>query len=533
MFKHLLISLIILSSTSLCFAQNSDSDIEKILSPLRLDTPRDTMRSFMQAMTAYKKGVETGQPQLIDQIDQAARTFNLSETPFVLRQEVGKEIAIFLKEVIDRVIVIDYSLIPDDPEVSSWRLKNTDINIVKVTEGEQKGLFLFSASTAYRAKEFYQKVKHLEYLKGSGLGALYKPPWYKKYIPIWAKNQTFLLPNWQWVILFLSIFVGLLLKKSTKFILRFILKFTNRDMLRWQNKSLAAIERPSGTIVASAFWLFALYIFQFEGRTLSILTVAVQVIFSISIVWACYRLTDVFSEFIQEVADKTSTPLDDHLVPLASKSMRIFVIIFGSLITFQGLGFNVMSVLAGLGLGGLAFALAAKDACANLFGSIMILLDRPFAIGDWIVAGDVEGTVEEIGFRSTRIRTFYSSSISVPNSSLANANIDNMGVRHYRRMKADLGITYDTPPDKVEAFTEGIKNIIRANPYTRKDYFHVCFTQYGDFSLNIMVYLFLTSKDWSDELKEKQNLLLEILRLAKKLGVEFAFPTQTLHMVKE
>ena len=105
-----------------------------------------------------------------------------------------------------------------------------------------------------------------------------------------------------------------------------------------------------------------------------------------------------------------------------------------------------------------------------------------------------------------------------------------MGRREYRRIKAVLGLTYDTPPEKMEAFLEGIKNIIKANPYTRKDYYHVVFDSYGDFSLNVLVYCFLKVPDWSAELVERQNIYLEILRLAKDVGVEFAFPTQTLHV---
>jgi MscS family membrane protein len=189
-----------------------------------------------------------------------------------------------------------------------------------------------------------------------------------------------------------------------------------------------------------------------------------------------------------------------------------------------------MSLLAGLGLGGLAFALAAKDTAANVFGSIMILWDRPFVVGDWIRVGAAEGTVEEIGFRSTRIRTFYDSQISVPNSQMANVEVDNLGRRLYRRTRQILGVTYDTSPEKMELFLEGLKNIIKASPVTRKDYFHVVFAGYGSSSLEVMLYYFLKVSDWSQELIAKQNINLEILRLAKELNVDFAFPTQTLHV---
>ena len=147
---------------------------------------------------------------------------------------------------------------------------------------------------------------------------------------------------------------------------------------------------------------------------------------------------------------------DGQLVPLVKKALRVSVVVMGLLVMFQKLGVEVVSVLAVLGLGGLAFALAAKDTCANLFGSVIILLDRPFHIGDQVIIGKTEGSVKSIGFRSARIRTFYNSVISVPNSVLANANIDNMGRREYRRIKAFLGATYDTPPAKIEAFIDGI-----------------------------------------------------------------------------
>jgi MscS family membrane protein len=229
-------------------------------------------------------------------------------------------------------------------------------------------------------------------------------------------------------------------------------------------------------------------------------------------------------------ADKTKVGLDQQLIPIVTKSLRIFVVVFGSLIAFQNLGINVMSLVAGLGLGGLAFALAAKDTAANLFGSVMIFSDSPFRVGDWVKFGGVEGTVEQVGFRSTKVRTFYNSLITVPNAVVASAAVDNMGRRQYRRVYTKLAVTYGTSPDEMEAFLEGIKNIIKANPTTRKDYFHVIFSGYGDSALEVMVYFFLEVPDWGQELIQRQNIYLEILRLAKELKVSFAFPSQSLYV---
>ena len=508
---------------------------ESLLFPIKLDNPRDTMRSYMDAMKDYKQGMETRNKPLKKRLKDATRCLNLEDTPFVLREEKGEEIAILLKEVIDRIIVIDFEKIPEDTggignPLLRWRLKGTEITISRVESGDHAGEYLFSKETVYRAKEFYNIVKHIPYLPGSGGGAYHKDPWLEKVLPDWARKKWLFFPNWQWIGLFFAILLGLVLKTLVQYIVHLLKIVTKKTNSKLDDRLLYAIDRPIGLIVASLFWFFSIIVLQYEGMALVILTATIQVILSISIIWLIYRLVDIFAVYVESFTSSTESTLDDQLVPLVQKALKIFVIVFGTLVMFQNLGVNVLSVLAGLGLGGLAFALAARDMCANLFGSIMILLDRPFNIGDWVVANNTEGTVEEIGFRSTRIRTFYNSLVTVPNSLLANSNIDNMGKREFRRIKAYIGVTYDTPPSSMESFLEGIKNIIKANPYTRKDYYHVVFNEYGNSCLQIMLYCFLKVPDWAAELVERQNIFLEIFRLADKLGIEFAFPTQSLHV---
>ncbi len=514
----------------LLFSTISTSQARSPLEPVKTDHPRDTMVTFMQAMNDYRQGLESGNTKQLNRINDAIRTLNLKDLPVITKKEQGKKAAILLKEVIDRIIIIRPEFIPNSIEIERWRLKDTEITIAKVMDGDRTGEFLFTPSTVERAEEFFAKVKDLPYLKNSGRGAMFRESWDLEYFPSWAQKQVLGVCYWQALGLFIAILFGFILKTLAEFIVKGIKVFITEEESSFRYRFIRALEKPIGLLIASAFWFFSIHYLRFEGESLALLTGVIQVILGISVIWAAYRLVDVVSLTLHKWADRTESDLDDQLVPMLTKSLRIFIVVFGILLIFQNLGFNVMSLLAGLGLGGLAFALAAKDTAANLFGSIMILLDRPFRVGDWIRNSSVEGTVEHIGFRSTRIRTFYNSLISIPNSILATTNIDNMGLREYRRVRADLGVTYDTPPEKIEAFIEGIKNIIQANPSTRKDYFHVVFNGYGSFSLDIMVYYFLTVPDWTDELIEKQNIFLEILRLAHNLEVDFAYPTQTLHM---
>jgi MscS family membrane protein len=213
--------------------------------------------------------------------------------------------------------------------------------------------------------------------------------------------------------------------------------------------------------------------------------------------------------------------------------LKVFIVAFGFIYGAQYLDINIVPLITGLGIGGLAFAFAAKDTIENFFGSIAVILDRPFEVGDWVVVEGIEGTVEELGFRSTRIRTFYNSQVTVPNSVLVRAKVDNYGRRRYRRWKTYIGLQYDTPPEKLLAFTEGIRELVRQHPYTRKDFYQVWCHDFGDSSFNILLYVFHLVPDWATELRERERLFIDIVRLADRLGVQFAFPTRTIHLYTE
>jgi MscS family membrane protein len=218
------------------------------------------------------------------------------------------------------------------------------------------------------------------------------------------------------------------------------------------------------------------------------------------------------------------------MVPLVRKTLKSFIVIVGGLFILENLNIPILPLLTGLSIGGLAFALAAQDTIKNFFGSLMIFIDKPFQFGDWITSGDIDGTVEEVGFRSTRIRTFRNSVVYVPNGNLADSTIDNHGLRKYRRFYTQIAMTYDTPAELIELFVEGLKKIVEVHPNTRKDNYNIYFNDMADSSLNVMFYIFFNVPNWGDELKARHEVLIEVVKLAEKLGVNFAFPTQTLHI---
>ena len=211
--------------------------------------------------------------------------------------------------------------------------------------------------------------------------------------------------------------------------------------------------------------------------------------------------------------------------------MRLVGIAIAVGLLIQGayeLGFPAYSVLAGLGVGGLAVALAARDSLANLLGSMLIMIEKPFRVGHYVKVSGGEGTVEDVGFRSTRIRTPDNSLISIPNNSVVNATVENLSLRRMRRQRFLIQVTYDTPREKLKELMAGIKQLITDHPLTNKTNFNVRFNDFGESSLNILVYFHIETTDYSGELEAREEILLQIMDLAKQLGIDFAFPTRTL-----
>lgn len=280
-------------------------------------------------------------------------------------------------------------------------------------------------------------------------------------------------------------------------------------------------------VISSLFVRLLQLPIEVVSGTLKLLNAAKPLVITI----VFYKIVDVVALYFAKLAEKTESTLDDQLVPLLRKTLKAFVVIVGTLFVLkEGLEVDIVPFLTGLSIGGLAFALAAQDTIKNFFGSIMIFIDKPFQVGDWITSGDVDGTVEEVGFRSTRVRTFRNSVMYIPNGKIADATIDNHGLRQYRRFFTTLTITYDTPPHLVEAFVEGLKQIVANHPDTRKDYYNVYFNNLSSYSQDIMFYIFFEVPTWPEELRCRHEILIQIVKLANSLGVRFAFPTQTLHM---
>ena len=248
--------------------------------------------------------------------------------------------------------------------------------------------------------------------------------------------------------------------------------------------------------------------------------------------WTGFRLLDALSVLLMEFADRTDSRLDDQLVPLLRKAAKTFLTALAFILVAQNMGYSVSGLIAGLGIGGLALAMAAKDTLANLFGSLMILIDRPFHHGDWITFPGGDGVVEEIGLRSTRIRTFSKTVVSIPNQALANATVENHSLMPKRRIKFTLGVTYESTVTQVSSLVQRIEEYLKGNPDIDQEFMLVKFTDFNSSSLDLFIYCFTATTDWTKHLSVKQDVNLRMMELVEEMGMSIAFPTQTVHLVE-
>ena len=454
---------------------------------------------------------------------EAGALFDLSDVPRPDRDTIGARAAADLFNYFNRKA----PRIRDIPRKSKGPTHTIgDVVLVKLEDGTWR----ISKETLQQATALYDAVRDQDVKRGKS-DVSTSETWLRDRMPEWLRETTFLLANWQWLGLLILILVGLIASAIGGFL---FFKIGQR-MARVRGVELKRghkVGRPFGLVAMAAFWWFGLGFLLLPVNAHSIFMLAARFLLMAGVVLSINRVVDWIMEVFAGLAEKTESKFDDLLVPMVRRAMKVFVVALGIVWIADNLEMDVGALLAGLGIGGVALALAAKDTIANFFGALTVLTDRPFEVGDWIIMGDIEGTVTDVRFRSSRVRTFYDSVITFPNSILLTKHVDNLGRRQYRRFKTTLGVTYDTPPDKLESFIEGIRELLRKHPYTRRDYYHVYFHGYGANSLDILIYCFFTAPNWATELRERQRLLMDILRLARKLEVEFAFPTRTLHMIQ-
>ena len=254
-----------------------------------------------------------------------------------------------------------------------------------------------------------------------------------------------------------------------------------------------------------------------------------------AIFWFLYGLVAILDARLLRWAAATESTIDDIFAPLVGKTLRIFIIVIAGVILIQNItGLKIGPLVASLGIGGLAVALAAKESIANFFGTLTILFDKPFQVGDRVILDKYDGNVENVGFRSTRIRLLSGHLVSIPNEKVVNSGVENIAKRPFIKWMSSIGITYDTPPEKVEKAVHIIREIVENHEGMKEDFPpRVFFNGFNESSLNIQIIIWYHPPNYWDLQAWVQNAFLEIMRRFEAENIEFAFPTRTLYMASD
>lgn len=451
-----------------------------------------------------------------------------AKTIFGLKGEEAIEKAIKLKKILDgKGLKVDFTIVPNKinfSDTTAYKIGNHyllfPVRLPEIYVEKYDDEWLYSRETISKIDELYLEVYP------------WQISWLQESIPKYGKNKLFGIQYWQYLGLFGLLLFSIVFFYIFKHLLFFILR---KIQFLITHKSSDRITITLRKLARPLVLLLIIYVFkkivpslQFGLAINTFLFLAFNIVQVVFWIYVFLKLVSLLMTIYEEHTKKTHIKLDDQLVPILTHFLTGIVLFLGFLKLLTLFGIPATSVLAGASIGGLALALASQDTVKNLIGTFMIFLDKPFHIGDWIEAGVVKGTVEEVGFRSSRIRAADTSIYQIPNSTLSEIVVNNKGLRLFRRYNTELGIRYDTPSILIEAFVKGLKELIRKHPHIKSDMVDVAFTGFGDSALKIMMNVYFTVTDWSSEQQAKHNLHIAIVKLAKALGIDFAFPSSTI-----
>jgi MscS family membrane protein len=464
----------------------------------------------------------------------AARYLDLRRLDPGVRDDRGPKLAHELKVVLDRTLWVPVDELSDHPEgatddglaagvdrIGTIEARNGSVDVdLRRVRREGGPIWLISASTVSRVPALYEEF---------GYGPL------ERWLPqVFFEVRVLEVLLWQWVALLAITFAAWLLSYAAAAgvvaVLRPITARTETDV----------DDRLFDTTVPPLRLLIALFLFWVGSQTLG-LAVPVEVFLSetvrslvlVAITWLVMRLVNVVADLIERRLEARGQEAAVPLVTPGRKAVKAVIFLIAFVAVLDNFGFNVTALVAGLGVGGVAVALAAQKSIENLFGGVMLYADRPVRVGQFCRFGDKIGTVEEIGMRSTRVRTLDRTVVTVPNAEFSALQIENFARRDFIRLYTVLGLRYETTPEQLRHVLVEIRRLLYAHPMVSNDPARIRFVGFGAYSLDLEIFAYVTTSDWNEFLGVREDIFLSIMDLVDASGTGFAFPSQTLYLGKD
>ncbi len=533
------------------FAQSAEPS--RLLAPPDTSSPRTTLQTFNDSINdVYRIAREEGRSlrsayQRGANVERMLRCLDLSEIPPVQKRSFGTEAAVCLKEVLDRHESLLEKDIPDAAAMQKlseageplrWRFPHTEITIARIKDGPREGEYLFTPYTVNRASDFYERVKHLPYKADASKG-LYN--WYRsqpgwmipgsliRSLPAWTRSIIGGQTVWQWIGLVLALLLGIV-----AMLVLYRIAFRLDRHLRQEQSillyCLSILFPISAAFVPLALDYFISHQLYIVGSVHSVLTFSLDLVFLGAVIFVISGSASRLAELIIASPRINPVGVDAQFIRLVLRVLSIVAAVIVVLEGGQHIGIPLTTLLAGAGVGGLALALAAQDTLKNVFGSLMIMLDKPFRVGERVIVKGYDGVVEEIGLRSTKLRLLTGNAASIPNEEMARSDIENVGRRPHIRRTATIGMPSDTPTAKVKRALEIVRTAIDNHEGMQEEFPpRVFLRDLNESSIGIfMIYWYHPPKYW-DYLAFTEKVNLQIMEQLEAEDIPFAAPALTVH----
>ena len=520
------------------------------LEPPDTSSPRATLRSFLEnareAWTIFLTSDESRREryhQAGRRLGRATRCLDLSEVPPGALGKMAGETAILLLDVLERIQLPPWAQIPDAQAVEQegltrWMIPHTSIVLRRVAEGPRAGEFLFTPKTVERAKEFYERTRHLEPRSKAVVHdgyAIFRthPGWmiplaWVKALPDWVQGVYLGQTLWQWLALALLLVLAAALVVLVR---RWSQRRPRDESVRSHLRRMAV---PVAVLLLG-FLLRDVMIGQIglAGIMLAFMHLALRSIMVLAGAWLTMLIGGATAQAIVNSPRIQPQSVDASLVRIAARLVSLVVAV---LIVVEGarmLGLPVMGLIAGLGVGGLAVALAAQSTIENFIGSITIYADRPVRVGDFCRFGEEVGTVEQIGLRSTRIRTLGRSVMTIPNAEFSRLKLDNFSLRDSNLFRTTVSLRYETTPQQLRDVLANVRKLLLEHPRVLEDPARVRLVEFGPHSFQLEAFAYVDSSDWNEFLGIREELFLQIADAVEAAGTRLAVPAQTPYLARD
>ncbi len=541
--------LILTTSTPLAVAQNRGVMFDPYpLRPADTSSPRDTLRSFNENINLAIQAWHAGEPRVAILVParRGLETLDLSQLPERGLFEDKIETILLLKEILDRIVLPPQEEIPGSEEVvdeerrlSRWTIPNTSITIAKIEKGPRAGEFLFTAETVRRLKESYERVKNLPYKPGAAVGiyedfahspGLIVPRSWVSALPVWSKTVVLGETLWQWLGLIIVVVAAFL-------VVRWLLRWGHRWDERHRSDVVlmrfgAPLSVLAGILIIYASRFVLLYVLKVIELWMALSFVLWALIFA-GIGWFLFLLISRIADAINEARQVKEGNIDSQLVRTVLRLVSLIILVFLFIHAADFFGVPLTPVLAGLGVGGLAIALAVRPTLENIIGGLTLFADKPLRVGDFCRYGDKMGTVVQIGLRSTRVRALDRTVVTIPNAEFSQMQLENFTARDKMLYRFTLGLRYETTPDQLRYVITNMREMLLGHPRVQSKRLRVRFRGFGAYSLNVEVYAFVNTRDWEEYLGIQEDLNLRIIDIVAEAGTGFALPSQTAYLGRD